>query len=222
MTPSLGSAPAGGAPPVIELRGIDKWFGEVHANRAVSLAIRPGTIHGIVGENGAGKSTLMGILYGYHLPDRGEILVRGQPAAIRSPQDALAAGIGMVHQHFMLVEPFSVLENVVLGVEGGFLLEPGLARARAELLRLGREYHLEVDLDTRVAGPRRGPAPARRDPEGALPRGRRPDPRRADRGPHAPGGRPPVPHPQGAPGRGQDGRPHHPQASRDPRWSRTW
>jgi general nucleoside transport system ATP-binding protein len=138
------------SPPVIELRDIDKWFGEVHANRAVSLAIRSGTIHGIVGENGAGKSTLMGILYGYHLPDRGEILVRGQPAAIRSPQDALAAGIGMVHQHFMLVEPFSVLENVVLGLEGGFLLEPGLARARAELLRLGREYHLEVDLDTRV------------------------------------------------------------------------
>ena len=72
----------------------------------------------------------MGILYGYHLPDRGEILVRGQPAAIRSPQDALAAGIGMVHQHFMLVEPFTVLENVVLGVEGGFLLEAGW-RARA-------------------------------------------------------------------------------------------
>ncbi len=92
----------------------------------------------------------MGILYGYHLPDRGEILVRGQPTAIRSPQDALAAGIGMVHQHFMLVEPFTVLENVVLGVEGGFLLKAGLARARAELLRLGREYHLEVDLDARV------------------------------------------------------------------------
>jgi simple sugar transport system ATP-binding protein len=142
---------AAGAPPVIELRGIDKWFGEVHANRDVSLAIRPGTIHGIVGENGAGKSTLMGILYGYHRPDRGAILVRGQPAAIRSPQDALAAGIGMVHQHFMLVEPFTVIENVILGVEGGFLLKAGLARARAELLRLGREYHLEVDLDARIA-----------------------------------------------------------------------
>ena len=138
------------APPVIELRGIDKWFGEVHANQDIALAIHPGTIHGIVGENGAGKSTLMGILYGYHLPDRGEILVRGRPAAIRSPQDALASGIGMVHQHFMLVEPFTVLENVVLGVEGGFLLKAGLARARAELLRLGREYHLEVDLGARV------------------------------------------------------------------------
>jgi simple sugar transport system ATP-binding protein len=141
---------AGTEPPVIELRGIDKWFGEVHANRDVSLAVRPGTIHGIVGENGAGKSTLMGILYGYYRPDRGEILVRGQSAAIQSPQDALAAGIGMVHQHFMLVEPFTVLENVVLGVERGFLLKAGLARARAELLRLGQEYHLEVDLDTRV------------------------------------------------------------------------
>jgi simple sugar transport system ATP-binding protein len=92
----------------------------------------------------------MGILYGYHRPDRGAILVRGQPAAIRSPQDALAAGIGMVHQHFMLVEPFTVLENVVLGVEGGFRLVAGLARARTELRRLGAEYHLEVDPDARV------------------------------------------------------------------------
>jgi len=137
-------------PPVIELRGIDKWFGEVHANRNVSLAVCTGTIHGIVGENGAGKSTLMGILYGYYRPDRGEILVRGQPAAIQSPQHALAAGIGMVHQHFMLVEPFTVLENVVLGVEGGFRLGTGMARARAELERLGREYHLEVDPGARV------------------------------------------------------------------------
>src|SRR5262245_62880299 len=137
--------------PVIELRGIDKSFGSVHANRDVSLIVHAGTIHGIVGENGAGKSTLMGILYGYYRPDRGEILVRGRPAAMRSAHDALAAGIGMVHQHFMLVEPFTVLENVVLGVEGGFRLRRGLLRARAELARLGREYHLEVDPDARVA-----------------------------------------------------------------------
>src|SRR5262247_4896740 len=152
---SAGVAPrvsgAANTAPVIELRGIDKWFGEVHANRDVSLVIRAGTIHGIVGENGAGKSTLMGILYGYYQPDRGEILVRGRPARIRSAQDALAAGIGMVHQHFMLVEPFTVLENVVLGVEGGFRLGAGMSRARAELERLGREYHLEVDPDARVA-----------------------------------------------------------------------
>src|SRR6476661_9744910 len=81
-------------PPAVELRGIDKRFGAVHANRDVSLIVRAGTVHGIVGENGAGKSTLMGILYGYHLPDRGEILVRGQPAVIKSPQGALSAGIG--------------------------------------------------------------------------------------------------------------------------------
>ena len=139
------------APPVIELRGIDKWFGDVHANRALSLIVREGTVHGLVGENGAGKSTLMGILSGYHRPDRGEILMRGRPAAIRSPHDALSLGIGMVHQHFMLVEPFTVLENVVLGAEGGFGLGAGLARARAELERLAREYHLEVDPEARVA-----------------------------------------------------------------------
>jgi simple sugar transport system ATP-binding protein len=135
---------------VIELRGIDKWFGTVHANRDVSLTVSPGSIHGIVGENGAGKSTLMGILYGYYHPDRGEILVRGRPAQIRSPADALAAGIGMVHQHFMLVEDFTALENVVLGAEGGFRLGAPLTRARETLARLGREYHLEVDPDTRV------------------------------------------------------------------------
>src|SRR5262245_63223084 len=92
----------------------------------------------------------MGILYGYHRPDAGEILVRGRPRPILSPQDAMAAGIGMVHQHFMLVEPFTVAENVVLGVEGGVRLGAGLARARAEIARLGREYHLEVDPDARV------------------------------------------------------------------------
>ena len=139
------------AVPAIELRGVDKWFGAVHANRDVSLVVRAGSIHGIVGENGAGKSTLMRILYGYYQPDRGEILVRGRPAVIRSPHDALAAGIGMVHQHFMLVEPFTVLENVVLGVEGGFRLGAGMSRARAELSRLGRDYHLEVDPDARIA-----------------------------------------------------------------------
>jgi simple sugar transport system ATP-binding protein len=139
------------APPVIELRGIDKWFGAVHANRDVSLVVRPGTIHGIVGENGAGKSTLMGILSGYYQPDRGEILVRGRRASITSAQAALAAGIGMVHQHFMLVEPFTVLENVVLGAEGGFRLDASMRRARAELARVSREYHLEVDPDARVA-----------------------------------------------------------------------
>jgi len=138
------------APTAIELLHIDKWFGPVHANDDVSLMVRRGTIHGIVGENGAGKSTLMSILYGYYTADRGEIRVNGRTVVIRSPQAALTAGIGMVHQHFKLVDTFTVVENVVLGAEGGLLLAYGLAKARAELTRLARDYHLEVDVDAVV------------------------------------------------------------------------
>ena len=134
----------------IELIGIDKRFGAVHANRDVTLSIAKGSIHGIIGENGAGKSTLMSILFGFYQADRGEIRVNGQPARIRSSSDAIALGIGMVHQHFMLVEPFTVLENVVLGAEGGALIGPALARARAELTRLAKDYELEVDPDAIV------------------------------------------------------------------------
>jgi simple sugar transport system ATP-binding protein len=142
---------SGAPPPAIELVGIDKRFGPVHANRNINLAVAKGTIHGIVGENGAGKSTLMSILYGFYHPDAGEIRVDGKPVAIRSSDDALAAGIGMVHQHFMLVEPFTVLENVMLGVEGGPILKQGAAKVRAELQRLEREYALEVDPDAVVS-----------------------------------------------------------------------
>lgn len=138
-------------PPAIELRAIDKRFGAVHANRAVTFAVAAGSIHGLIGENGAGKSTLMNIVYGFHRADSGEILVHGRPVVITSPQAAIAAGIGMVHQHFMLVENFTVLENVVLGVEGGGLLAGGLAAARRELERLARDYGLEVPLDTVVS-----------------------------------------------------------------------
>ncbi len=142
--------PAGARPPAIELRGIDKRFGAVHANRNVSLIVPAGTIHGIIGENGAGKSTLMNIIYGYYHADAGTILVDGQPITIRSPQDSIRAGIGMVHQHFMLVEPFTVLENVLLGAEGGVTLEEGAAKARETLQALERDYALEVDLDARI------------------------------------------------------------------------
>jgi general nucleoside transport system ATP-binding protein len=135
----------------IELRGIDKSFGAVHAVRGVSLRIEPGTITGIVGENGAGKSTLMSILYGLYRADSGEIWVDGQPAEMASPRDAIAHGIGMVHQHFMLIDTFTVLENLILGAEGGPLLAGGLAAARAELARLARDYGLAVDPDARVA-----------------------------------------------------------------------
>ena len=138
------------APPAIELRAINKRFGPVRANKDVSLAVRPGVIHGIIGENGAGKSTLMSILYGFYEPDSGEILVDGTALRIRATHDAIDAGIGMVHQHFMLVDPFTVLENVILGAEGGALLAKGVETARRELERLEREYGLEVEVDAVV------------------------------------------------------------------------
>ncbi|MDX3929932.1 MAG: ABC transporter ATP-binding protein [Shinella sp.] len=131
----------------IELNGIDKSFGLVHANRNINLKVRKGTIHGIIGENGAGKSTLMSILYGFYQADRGEIVVDGKVVNIRDPNTAIAAGIGMVHQHFMLVENFTVLENVMLGAEDSQVLNTGIARARGELKRLEKEYALEVDPD---------------------------------------------------------------------------
>ena len=139
------------APPAIECRGITKRFGHVLANDAVDLVVRRGSIHGVIGENGAGKSTLMAILHGFHPPDSGEILVDGRKAAIRDSADAARLGIEMVHQHFMLVEPFRVIENVMLGAEGGVLLGRGEAAARAALKRLGQEYGLVVDPDAIVA-----------------------------------------------------------------------
>ena len=143
------AAPATGAP-AVELRRVDKRFGAVHANRDVSLSVAPGTIHGIVGENGAGKSTLMSILYGFYRADRGEIRISGRPVVIRSSEDAIAAGISMVHQHFMLVGTFTVIENIILGAEGGPLLASGMRRARRELAGLAHEYALEVPPDALV------------------------------------------------------------------------
>ena len=134
----------------IELIGIDKSFGPVHANKDIHLAVPRGTIQGIIGENGAGKSTLMSILYGFLQADSGEIRISGKPVRIATPNDAIAAGIGMVHQHFMLVQNFTVLENVILGAEGHALLQSGIARARTELERLEREYGLEVDANALI------------------------------------------------------------------------
>ena len=131
----------------IELIGISKSFGAVRANRDINLEVQKGTIHGIIGENGAGKSTLMSILYGFYQADSGEIRVNGKPAAIRTPNDAIAAGIGMVHQHFMLVDNFTVLENVILGAESNALLTSSISKARSELKRLEREYSLFVEPD---------------------------------------------------------------------------
>ncbi|PZR00467.1 MAG: heme ABC transporter ATP-binding protein [Cereibacter sphaeroides] len=138
------------APPAIELRGISKAFGPVQANKDISIIVRRGTIHGIIGENGAGKSTLMSILYGFYRADSGEILINGRPTAIPDSQSAIRAGIGMVFQHFKLVQNFTVLENIVLGVEDGALLRPSLAKARRVLADLSREYELDVDPDALI------------------------------------------------------------------------
>ena len=105
--------------PAIELKGISKAFGPVQANKDISIRVMPGTIHGIIGENGAGKSTLMSILYGFYKADAGEIFISGNRTEIPDSQAAIAAGIGMVFQHFKLVENFTVLENIILGAEDG-------------------------------------------------------------------------------------------------------
>ena len=144
------SAPPASTRPAIELLGINKSFGAVHANRDINLAIEPGTIHGIIGENGAGKSTLMSILYGFYQADSGTIRMKGEQITIADSQAAIAAGIGMVHQHFMLVDNFTVLENIILGAEGGGILNSAMRRARSELLRLEEEYGLTVDPDAIV------------------------------------------------------------------------
>jgi ABC-type branched-subunit amino acid transport system ATPase component len=134
-------------PVAVRLHGISKRFGAVQANREVSLSVAAGSVHGLVGENGAGKSTLMAILYGYYLADAGHIEVNGQPARIANSHEAIALGIGMVHQHFMLVDTLSCLENVMLGAEGGFFLGAAKRLVRAELQRLMAETGLQVDLD---------------------------------------------------------------------------
>ncbi|HEX9447587.1 MAG TPA: ATP-binding cassette domain-containing protein, partial [Dongiaceae bacterium] len=146
--PGEASPPPAGI--AIELRHIEKRFGPTIANRDISMSIRRGAITGIIGENGAGKSTLMSILYGFYQADAGEILVGGQVLDIRTTHDAIAAGIGMVHQHFVLVDTFTVLENIMLGREGGRLLRRGKAAARRELLRLEAEYGLGIDPDALV------------------------------------------------------------------------
>jgi simple sugar transport system ATP-binding protein len=137
-------------PPAIELEGIVKTFGALRANDRVSLTVEPGTIHALVGENGAGKTTLMKILYGLYQPDQGTIRLAGESVRLRSPADALARGLGMVHQHFMLVRPLTVAENITLGHEPvrGPLLD--LPRAAAEVRALSARYGLAVDPEARV------------------------------------------------------------------------
>ena len=135
----------------LELRGITKRFGSLVANDGISLSVAPGQVHALLGENGAGKTTLMNVLYGLMQPDEGEILIDGKQARFHSPKDAIAAGIGMVHQHFMLVPVFTVAENVTLGIEQADRV--GLLdrrRTRREVADLSRRYGLDVDPDALV------------------------------------------------------------------------
>ncbi|MEW6580717.1 MAG: ABC transporter ATP-binding protein [Chloroflexota bacterium] len=132
----------------VQMRGITKRFPGVTANQDVDLDLYAGEVHGLLGENGAGKTTLMNVLFGLYQPDAGEIRVRGEAVAIRSPADAIAQGIGMVHQHFKLVPPFTVTENVILGLGGwGFI---DLAAAQKQIAEVAAQYSLEVDPAARV------------------------------------------------------------------------
>jgi ABC-type uncharacterized transport system ATPase subunit len=135
----------------LELRGITKRYGPLVANDGISLSVAPGQVHALLGENGAGKTTLMNVLYGLTQPDEGEIHIDGKPARLGSPKDAIAAGIGMVHQHFMLVPVFTVAENVTLGIE-----EAGPAglldrrKTRRDVREISHRYGLDVNPDALV------------------------------------------------------------------------
>ncbi|MGO9245359.1 MAG: ABC transporter ATP-binding protein [Verrucomicrobiia bacterium] len=137
-------------PAAVELHGLTKRFGSVVANDGVNLRIQPGTIHGVIGENGAGKSTAMKMLYGIFPPDAGEIIVHGKTCVWESPADAIAAGIGMVHQHFMLAGPYTALDNILLGAEPVRLGVIDRRRARIRLESLAQQYGLAVDWDAAI------------------------------------------------------------------------
>ncbi|WP_409328820.1 ABC transporter ATP-binding protein [Trujillonella humicola] len=145
-----GGTDPGGVPLAVELRGITKRFPGVVANRDIELRVRRGEVHAIVGENGAGKSTLMKTLYGMHRPDEGTIAVDGREVTFRSPSDAIEAGIGMVHQHFMLADYFTVLENIVLGSEPTRRGRLDRAEARRRINEISARYSLGLDPDAHV------------------------------------------------------------------------
>ena len=139
---------------VLEAKGITKQFPGVLASDNVNFDLRKGEIHALLGENGAGKSTLMNLIYGLHLPDKGEIIVNGKPVEIKSPNDSIAAGIGMVHQHFMLIPVFTVAENVMLGDEETKRGSLDRASVAAKINEISKQYGLDVDPNALV-----GPLP---------------------------------------------------------------
>lgn len=147
----ISAEPVAAHPPAIAFDAIDKRFGAIHANRAISFSVARGEIHAIIGENGAGKSTLVSILSGFYQADSGRILMDGQERKIASPQEAIRLGIGMVHQHFMLVETLSVADNLLLGAEGGVWLSQGRAALGTKLDALARDYGLTIDPEALVS-----------------------------------------------------------------------
>ncbi|MFL2711147.1 MAG: ABC transporter ATP-binding protein [Candidatus Actinomarina sp.] len=137
--------------PILELSNINKSFGHVHANKNINLQINKGTIHGIIGENGAGKSTLMSIVFGLYQANSGKIKINGKEINLKSPRDSIINGIGMVHQHFMLVENFTVLENIILGFEGETVFGEKLQNAKQDLEKLCQAYNFNIDLDATIS-----------------------------------------------------------------------
>ena len=137
--------------PILELQNVNKSFGHVQANKNISLKVNKGDIHGIIGENGAGKSTLMSIVYGLYQADSGNIKINDKLIEIRSPHESILGGIGMVHQHFMLVENFTVVENIILGFEGEFVFGEKLNQAKENLTKLCEEYNLKIDLNATIS-----------------------------------------------------------------------
>lgn len=135
---------------VIEMRDIVKKFGNFVANDHINLTVHKGEVHAILGENGAGKSTLMNVLYGMFRPTSGQIFINGKEVTIENPEKAISLGIGMVHQHFMLVQPFTVTENIVLGAEPMKGITVDLKTAREKILELSEKYSLKVDPDAKI------------------------------------------------------------------------
>ena len=135
---------------MLELKNINKSFGHIQANKNICLKVKTNTIHGIIGENGAGKSTLMSILYGFYPADSGEIYINNKLIKITTSKDAIKSGIGMVHQHFMLVDTFNTVENILLGAEDDFILEKSLQTATARLKTIEKNYNLPINLTSPV------------------------------------------------------------------------
>ena len=137
--------------PILELQNVNKSFGHVQANKDISLKVSKGDIHGIIGENGAGKSTLMSIVYGFYQADSGNIKINDKIIKIKSPHESILSGIGMVHQHFMLVENFTVIENIILGFEGELVFGEKLIQAKENLIKLCEDYNLKIDLNATIS-----------------------------------------------------------------------